>query len=117
MRTWLFGPSWAHPTAQMLLGPTPSIPIRTSPEFADVNGFGLGTMVQLTPSQCSIRVRWSVLSAFGSVLSPTTHAFVGLNATIPLNQDCLLAGLGTRTVRQLVPSQCAMSGDRVDPIW
>src|SRR6266542_3271182 len=101
----------------MLLGPTPLIPIRTSAEFPAVKGLGLGTMVQLVPSQCSMRVRSSWFWMSGSLLSPTAHAFVELKATIPLNQAWRLAGLGTRTVRQRVPSQCAMSGDRVDPIW
>ena len=82
-----------------------------------MNGFGLGTMVQLFPSKCSMRVRSVWFWALGSLLSPTTHTSFEAMATIPLNQAWVFAGMGTRTAFQRVPSQCAISGFRVEPIW
>src|SRR6266571_1923786 len=70
----------SHPTAHRSPGPAAAMALSTSPEFPVTAGFGLGTMLQLVPSQCSINVRSSVLSARGSVLSPTAHALVRLRS-------------------------------------
>ena len=63
-----------------------------------------------------MRVRWVEFWSLGSLVSPTAHTSFEAIATMPLNQAWLLAGMGTRTPFQRVPSQCAINGVRVEPI-
>ena len=71
---------------------------------------GLGTTVQLVPSQCSISV--SVAASFGGatgVEKPTAHTSLGASATTPFNWLAPLPTLGLATIFQLVPSKCITS--------
>src|SRR5205823_5019242 len=43
----LSGSLCSHPAAHRSAGPVPEMAVSTSPEFASVAGFGLGTMLQL----------------------------------------------------------------------
>src|SRR6187397_802634 len=68
-----------------------------------VLGFGLGTSVQLVPSQCSTNV---TVAPDEARCDPTAQAFVG---EIAVTASRLLprAGCGVETMLQFVPFQCS----------
>ena len=74
--------------------PSPGMPVA---------GFGLGTIDQAVPFQCSIRVSPSLV--------PTAQALSGLRSSTPDRvAPCAGAGSGTCTRVQVVPFQCSASG-------
>src|SRR5258708_15538522 len=69
---------------------------------------GLGTMLHWVPSQCSMRVRDTLLLASLEEL-PTAQASPDEIATTPLSWFDTNFVLGLGTILQLVPFQCSMS--------
>src|SRR5690348_4396391 len=101
------GPSSWCPTAQTSLAETAAT--APSPLLPCGLGLGLGTTVQLVPSQCSITaVGWAenpLVGTPGPV--PTAHTLAGDSAArgpTPPNRRCA-AGIWA----QLVPSQCRLT--------
>ena len=94
------------PTAQRSSGLVPATPASSSKAPAPVSGSGLGTTVQVVPSQCSISVRPPVW--------PTAHASVVLRSSTPLRLEVPSRPSGSVTVVRARPSQC--SARRVDEV-
>src|SRR5918911_4476907 len=79
---------------------------------ADLPGLGLGTMLQLFPSQCAVSVRCWWMSVFSFWNMPTAQMLSAEIAVIAPNRltalySVLMFGLGTTLHR--VPSQCSTS--------
>src|SRR5215213_7609076 len=79
---------------------------------ADFPGLGLGTMLQLLPSQCAVSVRRWWMSVFSLWNMPTAQMLsaeiaVILLSTLNALYSVLMFGLGTTF--HLVPSQCSTS--------
>src|SRR5215212_8837811 len=68
----------SHPTAQMLLGARAVTAYSPSPMAPE--GFGLGTMLQVVPSQCSMSD-----CVLPSMYSPTAQTSLGARAATPCN--------------------------------
>src|SRR6266702_4238344 len=98
-------PGCMCPTAQMSLAATAVTAVRA---LSEVPGLGLGTTLQLVPSQCSVSVRGAV-DTLGSKCSPTAQASVGDVAVTPYSSLTSCPTLGLGVTLQLVPSQCSMS--------
>src|SRR5581483_548870 len=91
----------ATPTAQMLPGPSAVTPVRKLRTCVP-GAFGLGTMLQLDPSQCSTSV--SVTFA-----PPTAQTSSDATAVTESSEESKPLG-GTGTSDQLFPSQCSAKG-------
>src|ERR1700678_519788 len=69
---------------------------------------GLGTIFQLVPSKCSIRVSVAAPAGGGTgVENPTAQTSFGANANTPLNWLAPLPTLGVLADFQFVPSKCS----------
>src|SRR3989442_2301101 len=66
-------------------------------------GFGLGTWLQLPPSQC----RMSVLDRYHPAQKPTAQASLADTAATALSSFTTAPGLGEGTMLHAVPSQCS----------
>src|SRR5580692_10949637 len=76
-----------------------------------VAGFGLGTIDQLVPFQCSIRVSPAGVAVTPPLkLVPTAQALPGLRSSTALNRACCPAGCGTGTRVRVLPDRCSASG-------
>src|SRR5688572_16308421 len=71
-----------------------------------VPGLGLGTIVQLVPFQCRIKVVWSGPPL---VALPTAQTFEEEMASTPLRMLIRFPVLGLGTMLQLVPFQCSIN--------
>src|SRR5438105_551544 len=79
--------SRSYPAAQISSGPVPETLVKMFAERRPWAGFGLGTMLQLVPSKCSISVRSPSDWELAFELSPTAHTSEGLSSRTPWNQD------------------------------
>src|SRR5208282_5407977 len=71
---------------------------------------GLGMMLQLVPSKCSIKVRVAASAGGGTgVENPTAHTSFGASASTPLSWLAPLPMPGVLTAFQLEPSKCIAS--------
>src|SRR6266511_1355301 len=93
--------SSADPTAHTSLEETPETSLSADLSTPGQSALGLGTMVKLDPSQCSVKVRLPV-SVGGSpgLYSPTTQTSVGDNAFTPARAFWRSPWLGLSTVPQ-----------------
>src|SRR5947207_5134964 len=91
----------AFPTAQTSLEATAATPNR---ELSSVLSFGLGTMLQAEPFQCSVSVRSSPAGRD----RPTAHTSFAASASTAKRISSSTAGL--TTMLQVVPFQCNVSG-------
>src|SRR5215469_4182519 len=73
-----------------------------------VPAFGVATLVQVLPFQCSIRVCWPVPWPDPPV-QPTAHAFLEDSAATPVSSPPP-AGTWRCCIVQCLPFQCSMSG-------
>src|SRR5439155_807196 len=90
-----------YPTAQTLLAEMAATPDRLS----DVPVFGLATMLQLVPFQCSTNV-WLVVPL---LYEPTAQTLLAEMTATPVRLlDAAPAGFGLGTTLQLEPSQCSI---------
>ena len=78
-----------------------------------LSAFGLGTMDQRRPSQCSMSVTPVFVATFST--SPTAHASVRDRTETPNSVSDLLRGLGLGTTLHETPSQCSMRVRAVSP--
>src|SRR6266853_463228 len=106
------GPNWSvSPNAQTSFADTAMTP-RSWLEMVWVLGpptLGLGTTVQLVPSQCSVRVFCGRSPFSASTKNPTAQASFGAIAVTPKRFICPLPGLGLGTTLYAVPSKCSIN--------
>src|SRR2546430_14907569 len=94
------GPLCASPTANMSLAETAAIPVSLL-RLPLGSGFGLGTKLQLVPSQCSITAAMS--PGGGPGLAPTDQTLVGESAVTAARLTTLVEEKSKRL--QVWPSQ------------
>src|SRR5580693_2178929 len=102
----------SQPAAHRSLGPVPEMAVSTSVSPGmPVAGFGLGTIDQLVPFQCSIRVSPAGVAVTPPLkLVPTAQALPGLRSSTAFSRACCPAGCGTGTRVQALPDRCSASG-------
>src|ERR1700722_16685448 len=111
---WIVGVAslLSQPAAHRSPGPVPEMAVSTSVSPGmPVAGFGLGTIDQLVPFQCSIRVSPPGRAPPPPLKRvPPAQALPGLRSSTAFSRACCPAGCGTVTRVQVLPDRCSASG-------